>query len=224
MTHEIEMLDTLASPELAGGAGAGPGFSMEMFSLQSMGIHMIFEDIDEIASYKTCQFLLKSNILLSRNEFVTLYINSAGGACTDGFAIIDMMQASRVKVATRAIGMVESMGFSIFVAGHQGMRTMSQNCEVMSHQFSGSLYGKSHELMAVRKNHDDLHSRFVKLFTTRTNMTKKQVEEILLGPSDTYLTAKECLKFGITDRIASVWEFEDELAAKDKAKAKRNAR
>jgi ATP-dependent Clp protease, protease subunit len=186
--------------------------SMENLSLQNLGVHMIFDDIDEVSSYKTCQFLLKSNIVLSRNDFVTLYINSAGGYCTDGFAIIDMMQASRVKVATRAIGMIESMGFAIFVAGHKGYRTMAPNCEVMSHQFSGGMHGKSHELMAIRKNHDDLHNKFVKLFVEQTTMTKKQVEDIIFGPSDCYLTPKECLKYGICDRVSSPWEAEDRAA------------
>ena len=40
-------------------------------------------------------------------------------------------------------------------------------------------------------------------------MSKKQVEDVIFEPSDCYLTPKECLKYGITDRIASPWEIED---------------
>lgn len=199
---------------------AGIPLTMETLNLQNYGVHMLFSEINELTAYDTCQFLLKSNILMTRNDFVTIFINSAGGYCTDGFAIIDMMKASRVKIATRAVGMIESMGFAIFVAGQKGYRTMAPNCEVMSHQFSGGMHGKSHELMAVRKNHDDLHNKFIKLFTEQTNMSKKQVEDVIFGPSDCYLTPKECLKYGITDRIASPWEFEDMQAAEEVKKEK----
>lgn len=181
--------------------------TVDALSLTNLGTFMLWGEINEDMSYGTCEYLIKSNIIFNRGDTVTLFINSPGGSVSEGQAIIDLMESSRVDVATRAIGQIASMGVSIFVAGTAGKRVMSKNCEVMTHQFSTMMYGKAHELMAVRKMHDDLEARFIKHFTRHTKMTERQVKEVLFGPSDTYLTAKECLAYGICDAIMDPWDL-----------------
>lgn len=169
---------------------------------------MLFDEINTFVAKDVCEFILKANMLFEDN--ITLFVNSPGGICTDGFAIIDFMNASRIPIATRAVGEIASMGVSIFVSGSPGMRTMAPNTAVMTHQFSGGMYGKAHELLSVNKYHEKLHNIFVAHFVKNTKLTAKQVNDILLGPSDKYLDAKECLKYGICDRIAYPWDMEDE--------------
>lgn len=177
-------------------------------SLTNLGTYMLFEEINEETSLKLCEFLLKANIIFDDEDTVTLFLNSPGGDSSCGWAIIDLMESSRINVATRAVGEIASMASAIFVAGTKGQRIMTPNTSVMTHQFSTVIEGKAHELVAVRKIHDHLEEQFIQHFVKHTAMTAKQVKDVLLGPSDTWLTPKECLKYGICDSIALPWDVQ----------------
>jgi ATP-dependent protease ClpP protease subunit len=97
------------------------------------------------------------------------------------------------------------MATLLTTAGTIGERIMTKNTYVMVHQFSDSIEGKYHELVAMRKSQDDLHRRFIKHFVDRTKMSEKQVKDILMGSSDKWLTAKEALKYGLCDKIQQPW-------------------
>lgn len=196
--------------------------SVDAISLGSMGVHLIFDEINEFTAKQACEWIIKSNLIYSKNEQLTMFINSPGGNVTDGLAIIDMMEASRLKVSTRAIGQIASMGVTIFVCGSKGLRYASPNTCVMTHQFSGMIYGKEHELLAVRNFHDSLSEKFVEIFTKKTKMSKKQVKDVLFGPSDKYLNAKDCLKYGICDKICNPFEFEQRKVVKPKSGEKKS--
>lgn len=200
--------------------------TVDALSLTNLGTFMLWGEVSEDMSYGACEFLIKSNVLFNKGDTVTLFINSPGGNVTDGQAIIDIMNCSKIDVATRAFGQIASMAVSIFVAGAHGKRIMAPNCEVMTHQFSAMLQGKAHELVAVRKMHDDLEGRFLRHFTQNTKMTEKQVKAVLFGPSDTYLTAQECLKFGICDAVMDPWDlhFDAKVAAPPVTKLVRGSR
>ena len=200
------------------------GNTIDSISLQNIGTFMLWGDIDEESSYYACEFLIKSNIIFDSNENVTLFINSGGGAVSDGQAIIDVMETSNINIATRAIGQIASMAVSIFIAGTPGMRVMSKNCEVMTHQFTSYLEGKAHELVAVRQSHDNLEDRFIRHFIKHTKMSERNVRDILLGPSDRYLTAQECLKYGICDAVTDPWDFAGNHAKSAKTARKKPVR
>lgn len=168
-------------------------------SLGSLGCHLIYGEIDQSSAKDTCEFILKSNLMGA--EQATIFLNSEGGNCTDGFAIIDCMEASRIPVHTIAIGMSMSMGVLIMSAGNKGTRTITKNTEVMAHQFSGYFEGKQHELLATQKSLVLLEERFYKHFLTHSKMTQKQIKDVLFAPSDRYLTPAECKKYGLVDKV-----------------------
>lgn len=182
---------------------AGPQIvPIDAVSLQSMGSHLLFGEINEITSYRTIEFLIKSNMILDRNIPLTFFINSPGGAVSDGFAIIDVMKTSRLKIQTVSTGMIASMGVLIAAAGTKGMRIITKNTEVMAHQFSGYAFGKRHELVAQNTMYERLEKQFFQFFKNNTKMSEKQIKDILFSPSDRWLTPKECVKYGIVDEIS----------------------
>ncbi len=198
--------------------------TLDSFTLSSLGAHMIFEEIDEVSSLKTCEFLLKANMVLDGSNPITMFINSGGGSVTDGWSIIDVMDTSRIEIQTVAIGMIASMAVLIFTAGTQGRRIMTPNTAVMTHQFSSVVFGKAHELIAARKFHDNLERQFIDHFLRHTKMSEKQIKDVLLRESDTWLEPKECLKFGLCDRVCNPWEVREaaaKAAAAPKAPAKK---
>lgn len=177
----------------------------DSFSLASIGAYMLFTGIDEDSSKDFCEFIIKANYVFPADQPITLLINSPGGVVYDGFGMIDLMECSRLKIQTVAIGVVASMAALIFTAGTKGMRTMSKNAFIMTHQFSTWVEGKYHDLVATRAHEDVLHQRFVQHFQRHSKMTEKQINEVLLGSSDKWLTAKDALKLGLCDRIQDPW-------------------
>ncbi len=179
---------------------------LDNISLTNLGTYMFFDDVTDISSLELCEYIIKANIVLPPDDAITIFINSDGGSCTDGWAIIDLMEMSKVDIQTVAIGCIASMATAIFITGTEGKRIMTPNSQFMMHQFSGGVYGKSHELMAARKFHDRLDKQFIQHFVRHTKMTEAQVKEILLGPSDAWLTPEECLEFGICDEVRNPWD------------------
>lgn len=197
---------------------------LDSISLTNLGAYMLFEEIHEESALRLCEYLLKANMICDPDDTLTLFINSGGGSVTDGWAIIDVMESSRVDISTVALGCIASMAVLIFVAGTKGKRVMAPKTAVMTHQFSTAFWGKQHELMAARKFHDTLEKQFIAHFVRYTKMTEKQVREVLLKPSDTWLTAEECLKYGICDEVRDPWSDPDEEEAPKKKPAKRTKR
>jgi ATP-dependent Clp protease, protease subunit len=179
--------------------------TIDNFTLQSIGSYMLFSQIDEVVSQDLCEFIIKSNYIFPVEQPITILINSPGGGVYDAFGIIDLMESSKLKISTVGIGMVASMAALIFSAGTKGMRIMSRNSFIMTHQFSQNLEGRYHEFIAQRSHEDDLHDRFIQHFVRHTKMTEKQVNDVLLGTSDKWITAKEALKYGITDFVKDPW-------------------
>lgn len=175
------------------------------FSLSSIGAYMLFRQIDEESSEDLCEFIIKANYIFPEDQPLTILINSPGGSVYDGLGIIDLMESSKLKIQTVGVGMVASMAALIFTAGTKGMRIMSRNSFIMTHQFAGAQEGRYHEFIAQRPHEDDIHNRFVQHFVRHTKMTEKQVNDVLLGTSDKWITAKEALKYGMCDFVKDPW-------------------
>lgn len=200
-------------------SGALP-ISLDAISLTSVGAYLLFDEINELSARGAVDFILKANVVMEDMP-LTLFVYSGGGDVTAGNAIINTMEMSRLPISTVAIGCVASMGLFISVAGTKGLRKITPNTLVMSHQFSSGFWGKQHELIAARTLHDQLERAAVAHFVRHSNMSANQVRDVLLGPSDRWLTATECLKYGLVDKICSPWEIEDEQLLENEKKDKK---
>jgi len=200
--------------------------TLDNISLPSLGVYMLFDEINEQSSRAACDFLLKANILFPPSNTITMFINSQGGNVTDGWALIDIMETSRIGIQTVGIGEICSMAAMIFVTGDKGKRILSKNSYVMTHQFASVLEGKAHEMMAVRKVHDKLEQQFIQHLVKNSKLNTKQVRDILLRESDTWLEPKECLKYGLCDVVSDPWSqvMGEMQAPKKKLSAKKTSR
>lgn len=170
-------------------------------SLDAIGAHLMFGEVNAQSSYDTINFIIKSNFIFNPDTTLTLMINTPGGSVSDGFALIDVMQTSRLEISTVGLGQVASMGVLILSAGTKGKRVLTKNTEIMAHQFSTMIYGKYHELVASQKYHKKLEETFIKHFIKHTKMNEKQIKDIMFAPTDRWLTPKEAKKYGICDEI-----------------------
>ena len=186
---------------VAAGEDDEGGVPLDAISLNTLGAHLLFGEINTASVYPAINFIIKSNYIFNAETTLTMLVNSPGGSVSDGFALIDVMGTSRVDIATVGLGQVASMGVLIVSAGTKGKRVITKNTEIMAHQFSTMVYGKYHELVASQKYHEKLEKTFIKHFLRHTKMTEKQIKDIMFSPTDRWLTPKEAKKYGICDEI-----------------------
>ena len=141
----------------------------------------------------------------NRLENITLIVNSPGGEVTSAFALIDIMQGSRIPVHTLGLGQISSAGLLIFMAGKKGFRTVTPNTSILSHQYSWGSQGKEHELVAIVKEFTLTGKRMLNHYMKCTGMTEKKVKEILMPSSDVYLDGNEAVKYNIADRVVNTY-------------------
>ena len=106
--------------------GDGNRIDFNDISLESLGGHILFGDVDATSMKEATTFILKSNQLFKPNRELTFFINTLGGYCADGFALIDVMELSNNPIKTVGLGQIVSMGVLIACAGTKGSRYMTK--------------------------------------------------------------------------------------------------
>jgi ATP-dependent Clp protease protease subunit len=137
------------------------------------------------------------------NEPLTLLINSHGGRCDIGWAIVDTMNFVRYPINTVVIGMAASMAADIFVNGDH--RTMGEHSTLMIHPHSSMSAGSHSRLLATFKGDQIENDRRLNHYLNNSKYkTIDQIQSQLIGVrgDDLYLTPQECKEHGLTDDIA----------------------
>lgn len=169
--------------------------------LRNYGVITLSGEIDECMAERICQDIIGFNLEggLSR---ITLIINSPGGSCPAGFAIISAMEWSRLPVHTSGIGMVGSMGLMVFMAGVKGSRVITTKTSILSHRYSSMSQGNHSQLLADRKEQDLEHERIVEHYLSYSDVkSQEKLEKYLLRDVNTWLSPDEAITFGLADII-----------------------
>jgi ATP-dependent Clp protease protease subunit len=171
------------------------------------GIFILSDEITHVNTTDAIEFILECNLLAKKDRFqnITLIVNSPGGDLTAAFALIDIMQGSRIPVHTLGLGQISSAGLLIFMAGKKGFRTLTPNTSILSHQYSWGSNGKEHELVAIVKEFTLTGKRMLNHYMKCTGMAEKKVKEVLMPSSDVYLDANEAVKYNIADKVVNTY-------------------
>jgi len=169
--------------------------------LKDYGIIYMSGILDDSASEDVCKEIIEYNVT-GKVDHIQLIINCPGGQTSAGFAIIDIMEWSKLPVYTTGIGMIASMGLLLFMTGKKGRRVITPRTSILSHRYSAMTIGNHSQLLAGRKEQDLAHDRIVEHYMNYSNInSKKGLEEYLLRDVDTWLSADEAVKYGIADII-----------------------
>ena len=169
--------------------------------LHDYGIIYVSGSINEGLSESICKEIIEYNIK-GEADHLQMIINSTGGSCPAGFAIIDIMEWSRIPIYTTGIGMIASMGLLLFMCGAKGRRVITARTSILSHRFSWISAGNHSQLLANRKEEDLEHKRIVEHYLRYTNLkNQKELEEKLLRDVDTWLDPQEAIEHGIADIV-----------------------
>jgi ATP-dependent protease ClpP protease subunit len=170
-----------------------------MTDRESHGQLLLFGDIDLAVAQRVYEFVNDHNGKKKKLSHLELVINSSGGLINQCFAIVDAIQSSHIPIHTTAVGEILSSGLLIFVAGARPHRLLHRNVSIMSHQVSGEISGKIHELLGAQSDWEITHNRMQQHLESCSNLTPQEVQDILLPTHDAYLTPQQLIQCGLAD-------------------------
>ena len=133
---------------------------------------------------------------------INLYINSPGGAITDGMAIYDTMQYIKPDVSTICIGMAASMGAFLLAGGSKGKRFALPNAEIMIHQPLGGTRGQATDIQIHAEHILKIKKRMNQMLSENTGQPLKKIE--LDVERDYFMSADEGKKYGLIDEVINL--------------------
>lgn len=128
---------------------------------------------------------------------IHLWLQSPGGYVSNSFALYDALRASRVPVTAHVTGEVASGG-TLMLMGAQH-RIMQPTAFMLIHELRGWYYGKMTALEQQMRNYRMLMKKIKEMYLRHTKMPKSVLSQLL--KQDLYLTAKQCLRYGLVDEI-----------------------
>lgn len=152
---------------------------------------------------------------------INLYINSMGGSVSEGVTIYNQIRRHSAKVTAYIDGFACSIASVIPMAADEVI--MGENTMLMIHNPWTFTYGNA---KALRKTAEDLDKVrdgcIIPAYKARCGDKLSDEKLIELLDNETFLTAAECLEYGLCDRILTVSNEEKKTEAEDKVKAAMN--
>lgn len=164
-------------------------------SLKSRTITLTGEVNDRM--FKTVDMGLTELEKLS-NDPITIKINSHGGYCYSGMAIVGRIRASTVDIHTEGYGVIASAATPILACGD--VRKVSKYATFMWHEISAETEGRLSSLKADIKQ----MNREMDTWATHMASFSKKDKSFWLKHGvhlDAYFTPEEILECGVVDKI-----------------------
>lgn len=154
-------------------------------------------DIDaDVANIINAQLLYLDSV---SDDDITILVNSPGGVCYDGLAIIDTMNYITPKVGTTCVGMAASMGAVILSSGESGRRFALPHSRVMIHQPLGGTRGQATDIEIEYKQIAILKQELCGILAENSGQS---LEKVLADcERDHWMIAEEAKDYGLIDAV-----------------------
>lgn len=131
---------------------------------------------------------------------INLYINSYGGSVFEGTAIYNQLLRHPAHKTAYIDGFACSIASVIAMAADEVV--MPRNAMMMIHNMWMGVVGNAAELRKAADDLDKINAsgREAYLAKARDKLTVEQLESMM--DSETWLTAEECMQYGLADRYA----------------------
>lgn len=139
-------------------------------------------------------------IPVESRKAIKLYINSPGGDTYEGFALIDAILLSKTPVYTYNVGTCASMGFLIYIAGHQ--RCSFPRAVYLLHDgFNGS-FSSSSKFLDTAEFSKRYEREVIKNYVLKqTKISEDEYDKHLRV--EWYMLPNDAIELGITHKIAN---------------------
>ena len=135
--------------------------------------------------------------LIGYEPQIHVHIMSGGGDVYSGFALMNILEKSRVKVITIAQGSCCSAATFMFLGGSE--RRMGKNAYLLIHQISTEIWGEYKDLKNEMKNCEKLMKNLKRMYMEKTDIPEKKFKKLM--KKDLYLSASKCLKYNIVHAV-----------------------
>ncbi len=132
-------------------------------------------------------------------RIITIQFDSPGGSVSDGFAIYDTMCYIDAKIATVGVGMAASMAAFLLSAGTRGMRSATENCEILIHQPLGGASGQASDIIIAANHIERIRTRLNRIMSENTDQPIKKIQKDT--DRDTIMSAEEAKNYGLIDFV-----------------------
>ena len=126
---------------------------------------------------------------------IKIFIESYGGDVYAMWAIIGAIQNSKATIYTYCRGACMSAGLKIYLAGKK--RFASEQSTFMFHSISQWTGGKMEDLRVNQTQLEVLQKRINDYVSSRTKLTKKELDEMIKSNVEHYFDAKKAYELGI---------------------------
>lgn len=151
----------------------------------------------EMATAVVAQLLYLSSS--SKDEDITLYINSPGGEISAMYMIYDTMEHIQNNIVTIGMGIVASAGSFILAAGTRGKRFVLPNTELLIHELSTGMQGKYNDVKNEFEHSKKLYDKMAKHYVDFTGQSLKKIRKDMT--IDFYMSAEEAKDYGLVDHV-----------------------
>ena len=168
----------------------------------------IIHYVDEINTLGAAEFVAevykhqydfeKSYIPINERE-LTILLDTVGGSCSAGMAMIDVMKSIPAQIHIIGMGMVASMGAVLLSSGD--VREVYPSTEMLIHQPLGSASGQASDILLAAKHIEKSRKTLYDMLAKNTGQPFEQIAHDC--ERDTVFSAEDALKYGLIDRISS---------------------
>ena len=130
---------------------------------------------------------------------IMLFINSFGGSCYDGLALVDTILLSKTPVWTVAIGSAMSMGLWIFMSGER--RFVGRNATLMYHEAGYGVWGKIEEHKTELPEMERLQSLYDNIIKSNTKVTQSMLDDYKTRKAEWYIAPCDAVELGFADQL-----------------------
>lgn len=164
---------------------------------------LLNEDITEFVIERVVMQILKFNkqdkgLPKDQRKPIIIYINSCGGEITNGYAIIDAIEASKTPVYGVVVGYAYSMGGLILLACHK--RIGFKNSTILLHDGAMGAVTSGSKFKDIAKFYDTMNDRIKEFVVSKTKMTPEFYDSKYEKEFYMYANA-EAKELGVIDMV-----------------------
>ncbi len=169
----------------------------EIYFYSEISMGTVFALNKAISDLEKQLLITQINLDLPTPPAMKLFINSDGGEIFSAFTAIDRIKTCRVPVYTYVDGIAASAATLISISAKK--RYIGKNSVMLVHQLRSWCGGTHENFKDEAKNLEMLSEKIQNIYLEYTKFTRDDLKEIL--KHDIYLSAEECIKYGLADEI-----------------------
>jgi ATP-dependent Clp protease protease subunit len=138
-------------------------------------------------------------------DIIPIVINSPGGDVYALMEMVDALENCGKKILTYVSGHAMSAGAFLAACGDQGLRFASQNSDLMVHQMSSGVVGKTEDIVSFADGAKRVNDHLFKMLDRKTGQKEGYWRELLKinDHADLFLSPSQALTHNLINHIGA---------------------